>query len=189
MFKAGERRFRGIAAALVAMLVVLAGCGGSGGGKPTFGLIDYPDSPGEVGAQPGKFAPNFRLELAEGGELVLADELGTPILLNFFASWCTNCKEEMSALDAVAGDHVKVIGVDFQEGADTVIGLAEETGATFPMALDSNGKVSREYRATSLPVTLLLREDGKVLEYIRGPVDDAGLSELLAGLSEAEPAG
>ncbi|MGE3798136.1 MAG: TlpA family protein disulfide reductase [Thermomicrobiales bacterium] len=170
---------------LLALIGILSGCVGSQESDPGFGLIDYPESPGDIGAQPGNFAPNFRLERADGGELELADELGTPILLNFFASWCTNCKEEMSALDAVASDSVKVIGIDFQEGADTVLALAEETAASFPMVLDRNGKVSREYRATGLPVTLLLAPDGKVIEYIRGPVDEVRLEELLTQVESA----
>ncbi|MCC6945741.1 MAG: TlpA family protein disulfide reductase [Thermomicrobiales bacterium] len=175
----------GLMGTLALLVALLAACGGGGGGDPAFGLIDYPDSPGEVSAQPGDFAPNFRLELSDGGEIVFADELGTPILLNFFASWCTNCKEEMTALDAIDGQGVKVIGIDFQEGADKVLALAEETGATFPMALDLNGKVSREYRATSLPVTLVIGADGRVLDYIRGPVDEAMLAEILESLGVA----
>lgn len=168
--------------AVLGLILILSGCAGGSGEDPTFGLVNYPESPGEISAQPGGFAPNFRLELADGGEIELADELGTPILLNFFASWCTNCKEEMSALDAIDGQGVRVIGIDFQEGEDTVLALAEETGATFPMALDRNGKVSREYRATSLPVTLVIGPDGRVLEYIKGPVDEAQLAEILASL-------
>lgn len=171
--------------AALGLLLILSACGGGGGDNPAFGLTDYPESPGEVSAQPGDFAPNFRLELADGGELELANELGTPILLNFFASWCTNCKEEMTALDAVDGQGVKVIGIDFQEGEDKVLALAEETGATFPMALDRNGKVSREYRALSLPVTLVLDAEGRVLDYIKGPVDEEKLAEILASLRGA----
>ncbi len=167
---------------IVSMLMVslvLASCGGSSN-DPSFGIVDWPGDAADVGAQPGQMAPNFRLELADGGEVELAEELGTPILLNFFASWCTNCREEMAALDAVAGDDVRVIGIDFQESEDTVLKLAEETGATFPMGLDRNGKVSREYRATSLPVTLLIAADGRVLEHVRGPVDGERLDELVA---------
>ncbi len=189
MSKGRKRPVSAMAGLMVVLMSVLAACGGSGTGDPAFGIIDYPDSPGDVGAQPGKFAPNFRLELAGGGELTLEEELGTPILLNFFASWCTNCREEMEALDAVAGDQVKVIGIDFQEGEDTVLALADETGATFPMALDRKGKVSREYRATSLPVTLLLGADGRVLEYIRGPVHGEELDALLASIAGTELSG
>ncbi len=173
-------------APLMTLLVVLAACGGPGSKEPGFGLIDYPDSPGEISAQPGDFAPNFRLELAGGGEIELAEEFGTPILLNFFASWCTNCREEMAALEAVDGQDVQVIGVNFQENDEKVLALAEETGASFAMALDRNGKVSREYRATSLPVTLVIGADGQVIEYIKGPVDEAMLADILAGLANAD---
>ncbi len=179
MLTAGLTRSFGLSV-LVGLTLVLAACGGGdGASEPGFGLVDWPDNPDSVGAEPGQRAPNFQLEKAAGGEMLLSDEIGTPILLNFFASWCTNCREEMAALDAVAGDDVKVIGVNLRESADTVIGLGEETGATFPMVLDKKGTVSREYRATSLPVTVVIDSDGTVLEYIRGPVDEESLADLL----------
>ena len=179
---------------LVALLAILAialgACGGGDTSEPGLGLVDWPDDPDRVGAEPGQRAPNFRLEDATGGEMLLSDEIGMPILLNFFASWCTNCREEMAALDAVAGDDVKVIGVNLRESAETVNALSDETGATFPMALDRKGTVSREYRATSLPVTVVIDVDGTVLEYIRGPVDEDSLADLLdrLGREEATPA-
>jgi peroxiredoxin len=179
------RYSRVVALAAVMAVVLLAACDGTGS-DPSFGMIDYPEDPGNVGAQPGQHAPNFRLETAGGGEVVLAGELGTPIRLNFFASWCTNCRQEMKAFDEVAGENVRVIGIDYQEAEGTVLKLADETGATFPMGLDRSGKVSREYRATSLPVTLLIDEDGVVLEYFRGPVDEEQLAELLSPLRSME---
>jgi peroxiredoxin len=161
---------------------LLSACGGSDE-TSRYGIIDWPDGAGDVGGQPGDRAPNFRLENAAGGEIVLSDEVGSPILLNFFASWCTNCREEMAALDAVAGPDVTVIGIDYQEKAETVLELAEETGSSFPMALDSRGQVSREYRATALPVTLLIDQQGVIVDVVRGPVDGERLQEMLANVA------
>ena len=171
--------FRGAAVPVaLVMLLILGACGGSSS-EPSFGTIDWPDDPSSVSAEPGSRAPNFHLETSTGSELTLSDEMGQPILLNFFASWCLNCREEMAALDTFDGDEVKVIGINLRESEGTVNQLADETGASFAMSLDRNGEVSREYRATSLPVTLLLDEDGTVIEYIRGPVDEEQIEELL----------
>ena len=171
---------------LFMLALTLGACSGGGTSEPGFGLVDWTDNPDSVGAEPGQRAPNFKLESADGGELLLSNEIGTTILLNFFASWCTNCREEMAALDAVAGDEVKVIGVNLRESADTVNDLSAETGASFPMTLDRKGTVSREYRATSLPVTVVIDADGTVIDYIRGPVDEDSLADLLARIAQGE---
>jgi peroxiredoxin len=178
------RRLFGPATALLLAAVVLAGCGGSGGGSSGLGVIDWPGDVADVGAQPGQTAPNFRLEAIDGDTIELASMTGEPMFLNFFASWCVNCREEMEAFEAVSQTGIPVIGIDFQESEDTVRDLVDETGVTFPVALDSVGKVSREYRATSLPVTLLLDAQGRVVEYIRGPVDEQRLEELIATISD-----
>lgn len=170
----------------IALMVLLAACGGaSSGPSGGIGLVDWPGDVGSVGPKPGERAPNFRLEEAGGGEILLSDHVGKPLLLNFFASWCTNCKEEMADLEEAYGDDVMVVGVDLRESAETVQKLAAETGATFPLALDRKGEVTREYRVANLPVTFLLDRDGTVREVVPGPVDDERIAELLASLPAA----
>lgn len=168
-----------VIAGTLLMMTMLAACS-RGSDEPEFGIIDWPEAAADVGAQPGELAPNFRLETSQGEVVALSEQVGQPILLNFFASWCLNCREEMTDLDKVPESQAKVIGIDLRESAEVVNRLAEETGATFVMGLDREGNVSREYRATSLPVTLLLDSDGIVLEYVRGPVDTERIDELLA---------
>lgn len=174
---------------VVVLAVGLAACGGPAGGPSdgALGIVDWPGEVGPVGPKPGERAPNFRLEAAAGGEVLLSDQVGKPLLLNFFASWCTNCREEMADLEEAYGDDVMVVGVDLRESAETVQELANETGATFPLALDRKGTVTREYRVANLPVTYLLDRDGTVREVVPGPVDDDRIEELI-GLLPADAA-
>jgi peroxiredoxin len=120
------------------------------------------------------------LETPTGETIELASYAGKPLLLNFFASWCANCKEEMKDLDAAYRGGVTVIGIDYRESAEIVTKLASETGATFPMALDPKTEVSRNgFKVTNLPVTVLIDGSGTIREIVRGPVDAKRIQELI----------
>lgn len=167
------------------LVLLLAGCGGNGSKSDGTGLVDWPESSSvKTGPQIGNRAPNFRLETPDGSIIELATYTGKPVLLNFFASWCANCKEEMTALDSASKNGATVLGINYQESASKVTQLATETGATFPMALDPLSQVSRNgYKVTALPVTILIDGDGVIREIVRGPVDDESIQNLLDSLA------
>jgi peroxiredoxin len=119
------------------------------------------------------------LERVTGETVALADYLGQPVLLNFFASWCANCREEMAALDAASKQEVTVIGVNLRESRETVTRLAAETGASFPLLLDRKGAVTRAYRVSNLPVTFAIDASGTVRDIVLGPVDADRLDALI----------
>lgn len=171
--------------------VVLAGCGGGDGPADGLGLIEWPEAAGvDTGPEIGQRAPNFRLESPAGQPIELASYAGRPVLINFFASWCANCREEMQALEAASREGVAVIGVDYRESAETVTRLVAETGVTFPVGLDRDTEVSRQgYRVTNLPVTVVIDREGIIREIVRGPVDEARIAELVAGLTGASGEG
>lgn len=79
-----------------AFVLALTACGGDDADVSGFGVIDWPDG-ADNGAAPGERATNFRLETPEGTELVLAEQIGQPLVVNFLASWCANCMEEMAS--------------------------------------------------------------------------------------------
>lgn len=163
----------------LSLLVLLTACGGGGASQGEFGVIAWPGGGGQTGPRPGQRAPNFRLERVSGETVALADYLGRPILLNFFASWCANCQEEMAVLDAASKHEVTVLGVNLRESPETVTRLATETGASFPLLLDRKGVVTRAYRVTNLPVTFAIDESGIVRDVVLGPVDAERLDALI----------
>jgi len=180
-----RRRLPGVLAGAVS-LVTLAACGGDdkNGDESGFGLTDWPDG-GETGAAPGDLAPNFTLAASDGGAVTLSDHVGQsgqPVVVNFLATWCPNCMEEMDALQAVHASGVTVIGVNLRESAGTVAKLITDTGATFPIGLDETGKVTRAYKVVNLPGTAVLRGDGTISTVIRGPITE---ESLLAAVSDA----
>ncbi len=184
-----RRQLPGVLAGAVA-LVTLAACGGdddngddAGSG---FGLTAWPDG-GETGAAPGDLAPNFTLAAPGGERVTLSDyagQDGQPVVVNFLATWCPNCMEEMDALQAVHVSGTTVVGVNLRESADTVAKLKADTGATFPIGLDETGKVTRAYKVVNLPGTAVLRGDGTIASVIRGPITEESLLEAVREAGE-----
>jgi peroxiredoxin len=161
-----------------AFMLALTACGGDDGDESGFGVIDWPDGAGN-GAAPGERATNFRLETPEGTDLVLSEQVGEPLVVNFLASWCANCMEEMAALQAVNDQGVRVIGVNLRESADTVTKIKTDSNSSFPIGLDTTGRVTRAFKIVSLPGTVVLRADGTIETVIRGPITEASLLEAV----------
>jgi peroxiredoxin len=169
----------------VVLVAILTGCGGEA--EPSSGLVEWPNRAGEeVGPAIGMLAPNFVLPTVAGEILTLSEATGSPIVLNFFASWCASCREEMAMFEQANQDGTTVIGVDLREKSEVVQALADETGATFPLALDRTGEVTRAYKVTNLPATYLLDAEGRVVTMVRGPLNEEGLESLLAMTRGAE---
>lgn len=167
-----------------ALVPFLAACGSDDDDdESAYGLTDWPDN-ADTGPEPGNRAPNFRLETSTGEELTLAQYAATgPIVLNFFATWCPSCREEMDIFEAAKNRGITMLAVDLREDADRVQKLADEMGVTYPIGLDRDGKVTREYRVTNLPVTYFLRSDGTVSDLIVGPVTEETLADAVAAAS------
>jgi cytochrome c biogenesis protein CcmG/thiol:disulfide interchange protein DsbE len=114
----------------------------------------------------GKPAPTFVAPRLVGSEqLRLTDFRGQPVLLNFFASWCTPCRDELPLLQkAVDGKNAAVIGVLFNDSASSARRFLRQLGITFPTA-DDDGAIARAYRVATkpgLPVTYAIAADGRL---------------------------
>jgi thiol-disulfide isomerase/thioredoxin len=111
-------------------------------------------------------SPDFTLPLLDGGTVRLHDLKGLT-LLNFWATWCPPCREEIPSLEALyqrfrdAG--LAFVAVDIQESQDAVAAFAKEFGMSFPVALDAKGGVSMRYGIQSIPTTLLIDGDGNII--------------------------
>lgn len=127
----------------------------------SFGVVE------EGVASIGEPAPTFSLPGVGGQQIALADYAGSPILLNFFATWCQPCRAEMPHLQAAHTDHevdgLVVLAVDVQEAAELVGPFMDELGLTFPAVIDADGEVSLGlYRVGTLPTSVLIDRDGSV---------------------------
>ncbi|RMD85877.1 MAG: TlpA family protein disulfide reductase [Candidatus Dadabacteria bacterium] len=127
------------------------------------------------GISPGDFAPNFSARDITGKKVSLADFRGKVVLINFWASWCAPCVQEMPSLERLyerlqsRGLVVLAIGVDDEE--KNLRAFVEEYDLTFPVLLDLQGKIKHTYRVSGVPESLVVDRSGK-LAMIRDPQDD-----------------
>lgn len=120
-----------------------------------------------VGIQSGETAPDFELETLDGEIVRLSELRGEKVILNFWASWCPPCREEMPEMQRFYDDYkddIKVIAVNYNEKDQKVIDFLDEYGYTFPMPLDRDGSVGNEYGVLTLPTTYFIGTDGIIQE-------------------------
>jgi cytochrome c biogenesis protein CcmG/thiol:disulfide interchange protein DsbE len=114
----------------------------------------------------GQPAPAFDLERLDGGRLSLAELRGSPIILNFWASWCIPCREEAPLLTAAAADYeargLRVIGVVYQDSAENARGFMGRYGQTYPGLLDPDGRTAIDYGVFGIPETFFIDAAGFV---------------------------
>ena len=122
--------------------------------------------------------------------MTLSSFRGTPVIVNFFASWCPDCREELTAVASVAGANsgkVHVVGVDSNESSDAAATkLLEEARAGYPVALDNDAKVATEYLVQALPVTYFLDAQGRVVGAALGPQTVTSLDRWVHRLEQGK---
>ena len=134
----------------------------------------------------GKAAPPIDLPLVGGGELHLAQLSGKRVVLTFWATWCMPCLAELPALDRAyrrrGPEAALVYAINVDEAGPEREALVKATIArlqlTLPVALD-DGKAGQAYSIATIPTVLRINADGKLGEVYDGPVDEAGLNNLL----------
>ena len=135
----------------------------------------------------GHPAPDFTLTRFDTGEETrLSDLRGKPVILNFWATWCRPCRAEMPALQATYeryGEDLLVIGVDQGEASGVVGPFLEEFGITFPILLDGDMSVGREYRILGLPTTFFIDSQGIVRGVHAGEINSAILAEGIVDIA------
>jgi thiol-disulfide isomerase/thioredoxin len=115
-----------------------------------------------------KKAPPFKLKLASGGSYKPSDGAGKVVVLDFWATWCAPCKASFPKLDALYRRHKSeefmFVGVNEDEAGndDAIRAFLAETGATFPIALDSKQKIAEKYRVDAMPSTFVIDKKGIV---------------------------
>ncbi|MQA26562.1 MAG: redoxin domain-containing protein [Micromonosporaceae bacterium] len=154
--------------------------------RPATGTAS-PSSTGAVTARapaPARSAmPSVSLEcLGEsGGRVDLAAALGSPVVVNIWASWCKPCREELPHFQryAEAADDVLVLGVVSNDTYPASLSLAKELHLRFPTLYDSEGALIKTLGRTALPVTLFIDASGRLAHVYNGqPLTEAALAAL-----------
>ncbi|NOX61493.1 MAG: redoxin domain-containing protein [Chloroflexi bacterium] len=148
------------------------------------------EHPVTVGLREGNLVPDFTLATLDGGEKSLSDLRGQAVILNFWATWCFPCREEMPLLEkkyqANKDKGLVVVGVNVGESPAQVQEFVDNIGVTFPIWLDRDQKVSRQYRVFGLPSTFFINREGVIESFFLGQLRNAQLKEFLPRIL-AEP--
>lgn len=144
-------------------------------------------SEGTVGNAPIATRPaaRFTLPLFDGGTFDLAETRGTPVLINFWASWCIPCEDEAAVLERAAKKYegrVAFIGVAVQDTDANARAFVRKFGVSYPNGRDQWGAVSVEYGMSGVPETYFVDRDARLVRKWQGPLDDARVDQFLQEL-------
>ena len=114
----------------------------------------------------GQSAPDFALKSASGDNLRRSEFRGDVVMINFWATWCGPCRQEMPLLDDLYARYNRVgfnlLGVNIDDDAGRAMQMIEELGVNFPVLFDDSKEVSRLYQVEAMPVTVLVDRQGTV---------------------------
>ena len=128
----------------------------------------------------GRVAPNFTLPQLDGPPVTLARLRGQVVVINFWASWCTECRVEQAALDQTwqqfQDSGVVVIGVNFEDSVGAARGYVRSENVAYPVVEDAGSKTALAYGLRGVPETFVVNQSGRIVKHVIGPVDAAGLA-------------
>lgn len=149
--------------------------------------------------RPDDVAPDFQMQFFNGYEwqdtstAQLSDFKGQPVVLNFWASWCVECKIEADLLEetwqAYRDDGVVFLGVAYIDVEPKSLEYLEEYNITYPNAPDLRSTISSKYDITGVPETFFIDKEGKVVHIQLGPVNETMLTGLIDQMLAAEVQG
>lgn len=154
---------------LMFSLFTVFGCNrDKGGAKPEAGAVSQ--------AVEGSAAPDFTVKSLAGQDVALASLKGKVVLVNFWATWCPPCKEEIPSMmklnQQMAGKPFQMLAIAIDEGGkEAVEGFFKKSGLSLPAYLDTDGAVSRIYGTTGVPETFVVDKTGIIRKKIVGGMD------------------
>jgi len=152
------------------------------------GLIGCQKPASLIGLLRGNVAPNFQLENLEGKLVNLWDFRGKVVFLNFWTTWCPPCRMEMPEMEIIYQDYrakgLEILAVNLREDREIVKAFMDLGGFSFPVLLDFEVRVGKDYQIFSLPTTFLLDYEGKIKEVFIGyqPWTDLKYRQMIENL-------
>jgi peroxiredoxin len=137
----------------------------------------------------GEYAPDFTLNDLDGKPTKLAELKGSVVLLHFWATWCTPCRDEIPSMAALkrimSGRPFRMVMISLDRGGrEAVIDYFKMSRTSLPTLLDSEGKIAGMYGIPGVPATFVIDRNGVIIKKIVGPVNWSG-PEALGLLNDA----
>ena len=134
----------------------------------------------------GKLAPDLQLNTLDGQSIALSKLKGTPVLVNFWATWCDPCAYEMPYLQQIHDEWPEetlvLLTVNIAESSSKVAQFMQSEGFSFTVLLDSNANVAQKYNVMGIPTTFFIDKEGIIQEIKIGPFQSK--AEIEAILSQ-----
>jgi len=147
----------------------------------------------DVGLEVGQLAPDFEVSTTDGRRVRLSDFRGRPVVVNFFALWCTSCLTEMPEIKAAQEergiDSFAVLAVNAGESRERALEFVDFLDAPFTYGLDTNLVVSDAYRVFGLPATVFIDSQGVIQTVYAGYTGRERLDVFLDAAIDARPPG
>jgi thiol-disulfide isomerase/thioredoxin len=131
----------------------------------------------------GEAAPDFSYTMANGTTAKLSDLRGKIVIINFWATWCIPCRQEMPALQQAADQsngQVVVLGINKGETAEIIAAFSQEVGAQFMLVANPDQDISERYGIRNLPTSYFIRSDGTIGDWRLGEMNATMIEESIA---------
>jgi peroxiredoxin len=181
----------GLVVAIVGGLLYVQS-GGGGGEDDGFGTVALPEGRNATSESPqasaDRAAPDFELRQLGGDPLRLSDLQGRPVIVNFWATWCSTCRAETPDLielyETHQTDDLVMLGINLRENEASVAGFVESFGIPYPVLLDRSGEVATTWRIggpnQGVPSTYFIDREGVVRKVVFGFVTEKLAAEGLS---------
>ncbi|WP_242136633.1 redoxin domain-containing protein [Bacillus cereus group sp. BfR-BA-01360] len=148
------------------------------------------DMVAQNGIEVGKAAPHFELAKLDGTKVKLSDLKGKKVIVNFWATWCGPCQQEMPDMEAFYKKHkedIEILAVNYTvselaNGTEKVRQFAEEKGVTFPILLDTDISVTTRYKVITIPTSYFINTKGIIQDKFIGPMTQKEMEKRVAKL-------
>lgn len=140
----------------------------------------------EISFQASERAPDFTLQTPDGRSVSLSEFHGKSLIINFWASWCPFCVDEMPLLERVAKENnAQLIFINLQESRETAMNFANKLGIQSPIVLDPDADVKKKYNVFTQPVTYFIDANGVIADKKFGPLTEEELLQKIGSLKAA----
>jgi len=134
---------------------------------------DQASGPRGLEAHPARRLPDATLQLFSGTSVSFAEYRGAPLVINFFASWCTPCLSELPEFERVHQhfqDQVRFLGLNLQDAKSDAQRIIDETGITYDVAADPDGTLFEALGGIGMPTTILVDGRGHIVAFFNGEI-------------------